>query len=261
MRRLYGDRRLWLTVMGISYFWLLGAVLQIAILLFGIEVLGADELGISILVTFLAVGIGMGSLIGGRLSGDKVELGLVPLGAVGMGGFAILLASSDQSYNLAAGVMALLGFSAGCFIVPLEAFLQQRSGRQERGRILAAKSFLTTGAILLASLLSWVLRDLLDIPPDRIILIFGIFTLLSTVYVLKICARLSDSIRPVAIYTYGLQDPHRGTGARTVSRLGVAGLQPPFFGGRFFGGSLSPTLHPFPRLPPLLRYEGVSLDP
>ena len=186
VRRLYGDRRLWLTVMGISYFWLLGAVLQIAILLFGIEVLGADELGISILVTFLAVGIGMGSLIGGRLSGDKVELGLVPLGAVGMGGFAILLASSGQSYNLAAGVMALLGFSAGCFIVPLEAFLQQRSGRQERGRILAAKSFLTTGAILLASLLSWVLRDLLDIPPDRIILIFGIFTLLSTVYVLKI---------------------------------------------------------------------------
>ena len=186
VRRLYGDKRLWLTVMGISYFWFLGAVLQIAILLFGTELLAVDELGISILLTFLAVGIGMGSVIGGRLSGDKVELGLVPLGAVGMGGFALLLAFSGQSYNLAAGAMALLGLSAGFFIVPLEAFLQQRSGRQERGRILAAKSFLTNGAILLASLLSWVLRDVLDTPPDRIILICGIFTLLSTVYVLKV---------------------------------------------------------------------------
>ena len=82
--------------------------------------------------------------------------------------------------------MALLGLSAGFFIVPLEAFLQQPSGRQERGRILAAKSFLTNGAILLASLVTWVLRDVLDTPPDRIILICGIFTLLSTVYVLKV---------------------------------------------------------------------------
>jgi acyl-[acyl-carrier-protein]-phospholipid O-acyltransferase/long-chain-fatty-acid--[acyl-carrier-protein] ligase len=186
VRRLQGDRRLWLTVMGICYFWFLGALLQITVLVFGKQMLGADELRLSILVTCLAVGIGAGSMAAGRLSGDKVELGLVPLGAIGMGVFAVLLAWSAPSYPLAAAAMALLGFSGGLFVIPLNAFLQQRSGEDERGRIFAATNFLTMAAVLLASFLSWILLDIVHTPVDRILWMAGIFTLLSTVYVLEV---------------------------------------------------------------------------
>lgn len=184
--RLYGDKTLWLTVIGISYFWFLGALLQMDIILFGKEIMGLDDLRIGILVTFLAVGIGVGSLLAGRLSGDKVEMGLVPLGSIGMGVFALWLAFSSHSYAHVATALTLLGVTGGFFIVPLNALLQQRSGQQERGQLIATNNFMNTMGILLASGALWLFRDLLQFGPDRIILILGLFTLAATVYILSI---------------------------------------------------------------------------
>ena len=93
-----GDRTLWLTVFGISYFWFLGALVQINILFFGKELLQLDEFHIGLLGTFLAIGIGAGSLAAGRLSGDHIELGLVPLGSVAMGICLGLVALAAPSY-------------------------------------------------------------------------------------------------------------------------------------------------------------------
>ncbi len=186
IKRLYGEKVLWHTVIGISYFWFLGALLQMVIMLFGKEVLALDDLQIGILVTFLAVGIGLGSLVAGRLSGDKVELGLVPLGSIGMGIFSILLSFSPPSFPGAVTALSLLGFSAGFFIVPLNALIQQKSGRGEKGRVIATSNFIDTIGILLASGVLWTFRDLLQIETDRIILIFGLFTFLVTVYILTI---------------------------------------------------------------------------
>ncbi len=184
--RLYQERSLWFTVMGIAYFWFLGALLQMDIILFGKAVMGLDDFRVGILGTFLAIGIGVGSLAAGRLSGDKVEPGLVPLGSIAMGGFSILLASSAASYPRTAIALTLLGFSGGLFIVPLNALLQQRSGRDEKGRLIATANVFMAGGILLASAVLWALRDLLQIQPDRIILILGLFTLLATLYILSI---------------------------------------------------------------------------
>jgi acyl-[acyl-carrier-protein]-phospholipid O-acyltransferase/long-chain-fatty-acid--[acyl-carrier-protein] ligase len=91
LARLLRDRVLWLTVVGISYFWFLGALFQLTAVLFGAQVLKLGDQWIGLLTAFAAVGIGVGSLVAGRLSGDKVELGLAPFGAIGMGVFAILL--------------------------------------------------------------------------------------------------------------------------------------------------------------------------
>ncbi len=186
VRRLWNDRRLWLTVAGISYFWFLGALLQIAVLLFGKRALGADDLEVGALLVFFAIGIGIGSMVAGRLSGDKVELGLVPLGAIGMGVFSMLLSASAPSYSWAATWMMALGFSGGFFIVPLNAFLQQRAEQGERGRLIAAAGFLSNLAILAASLLSWVLSDRLAFRADQTTLLAGGLTLLGTLYVLKV---------------------------------------------------------------------------
>ena len=82
---LLSDRPQWLTVAGISYFWFLGALFQMDLLLFGSETLKVSDQLVGLMVTCLAVGIGVGSMLAGKLSGDKVELGLVPLGSILMG--------------------------------------------------------------------------------------------------------------------------------------------------------------------------------
>lgn len=186
IRRLYQDKNLWLTVIGISYFWFLGALLQMDLLLLGKEVMQLDDFWTGILGTFLAIGIGVGSLAAGRLSGDKVELGLVPLGSIGMGLFSILLSRAGVSYIGAASALVGLGFSGGLFVVPLNAFLQQKGGAEEKGQLIATNNFLNTIGVLLASAALWLLSDKLSISPDRIVLFFGLFTLAATVYLLKI---------------------------------------------------------------------------
>ncbi len=186
VKRLRADRTLWLTVIGISYFWFLGVLLQMDLILLGKETMGLDDVKIGFLLAFLALGIGVGSLAAGRLSGDKVEMGLVPLGSIGMGIFSVALYFSTGSYAGAAAALSLLAFSGGLFAVPLNALLQQRSGREEKGIMIATNNFLNTAGMLLASGVFWLLRSVLDIQPDTIILIAGLFTLAATVYALKL---------------------------------------------------------------------------
>jgi acyl-[acyl-carrier-protein]-phospholipid O-acyltransferase/long-chain-fatty-acid--[acyl-carrier-protein] ligase len=184
LRRLRADRPLWLTVLGISYFWFLGALVNINILSFGKELLHLDEFHIGLLGTFLALGIGVGSLAAGRLSGDHIELGLVPLGSILMGICLALVAFSAPSYPHTAGAFVLLGFSAGLFAVPLNALLQQRSGKEEKGQLIATNNFLNTIGIALAAGVHWLMQSPLQLAPDTIILITGLCTIAGTITVL-----------------------------------------------------------------------------
>jgi len=185
LTRLWSDRALWLTALGIAYFWFLGALLQLDILLFGKESMGLAERHLGFLGAFLAMGIGLGSVLAGRLSGSKVELGLVPLGSLGMGVCALWLSGAASSYTHVAVALTLLGLAGGLFIVPLNASLQQQGAREEKGRLLATSNFLSTAGILLASGVLWLLREGLRIPADWIIWLTGLGTLLATVYVLR----------------------------------------------------------------------------
>jgi acyl-[acyl-carrier-protein]-phospholipid O-acyltransferase/long-chain-fatty-acid--[acyl-carrier-protein] ligase len=180
------DRVLWLTVIGISYFWFLGSLLQLVVILFGAEVMALSDTWVGILTSFAAIGIGVGSLAAGRLSGDKVELGLAPIGAIGMGVFAIALARSGHSFALAAVNLTLVGFFGGLFAVPLNALLQQRSGGQEKGRLMATNNFVNMVAIMFASGVLSLCSGQLQLSPDRILIVFGAITLLSSIYVLWI---------------------------------------------------------------------------
>jgi acyl-[acyl-carrier-protein]-phospholipid O-acyltransferase / long-chain-fatty-acid--[acyl-carrier-protein] ligase len=94
--RLRQDRALALAVLGVAYFWFLGALLQLLILLVGRQRMALDEIRIALMGAWLAIGIGAGSLAAGRLSGQKVELGLAPIGAFGMRSFALALALSSR---------------------------------------------------------------------------------------------------------------------------------------------------------------------
>jgi acyl-[acyl-carrier-protein]-phospholipid O-acyltransferase/long-chain-fatty-acid--[acyl-carrier-protein] ligase len=184
LRRLHADRPLWLTVLGISYFWFLGALVQINMLFFGAELLQLDEFHIGLLGTFLAIGIGLGSLAAGRLSGDHIELGLVPLGSVAMGLCLALVALAATSYTRTAMALVGLGFAAGLFAVPLNALLQQRAGREEKGQLIATNNFLNTIGIFLAAATHWTLKSTLGLSPDTIILLIGLVTLAGTMVIL-----------------------------------------------------------------------------
>ncbi len=186
LKHLYSQKPLWMTVVGISYFWFLGALFQMDIFLLGKETLSVDERMTGFLLTCLAVGIGVGSLLAGRLSGDKVELGLVPIGSIGMGVFSLLIYAVSPSYLYTGICLVFLGLSSGLFIVPLYAYLQQKSGAQEKGRLIATNNFLNTVGILLASIALWITHSLLGFTPGQIILALGILTLLGTIYILTI---------------------------------------------------------------------------
>jgi acyl-[acyl-carrier-protein]-phospholipid O-acyltransferase/long-chain-fatty-acid--[acyl-carrier-protein] ligase len=185
-RHLLKDRPLWLTVIGISYFWFLGALFQSDLLMMGSESMKLDDLSVGLMVTCLAIGIGFGSLLAGRLSGDKVELGLVPLGSIFMGLSAIAVQAAVHSYAWSMVTLVLLGVSSGLFIVPLNAYLQQRSENQEKGRMIATNNFYNTLGLLLASAMLWGLHDRMHIAPEKLILWVGVATLIATVYIVRL---------------------------------------------------------------------------
>ncbi len=185
-RHLLKDRPLWLTVIAISYFWFLGALFQSDLLMMGSESMKLDDLNVGLMVTCLAIGIGAGSMLAGRLSGDKVELGLVPLGSIFMGLSAIFVSAASGSYTLELIALALLGVSSGLFIVPLNAYLQQRSENDEKGRMIATNNFYNTVGLLLAAGVLWGLHDRLHIAPEKLVLWFGVVTMFATIYIVRL---------------------------------------------------------------------------
>jgi acyl-[acyl-carrier-protein]-phospholipid O-acyltransferase/long-chain-fatty-acid--[acyl-carrier-protein] ligase len=185
-KHLLRDRPLWLTVMAISYFWFLALLFQMDLVLFGSETLKAGDRLVGLLMTCLALGIGAGSMLAGRLSGDKVEIGLVPLGSIFMGVFSLGLYGARGSYVASVVMLSLLGIAAGVFFVPLNAYLQQRSESREKGRIIATNNIYNTLGMLLATAVFYACHDGLHISPPHIILAFGFVSLLITVYIVTV---------------------------------------------------------------------------
>ena len=186
MKRLHADRFLMLTVLGTTFFWFLGALFQMVLLLFGQEVLHANETQTGLLMASLAIGIGVGSMAAGRLSGDTVELGLVPLGAFGMAVSALALAFAVHALLPALVVLAMLGFMGGLFVVPLNAILQHRPQADERGRILATANFVNTIGISLASGVVWSLHEALRLSAAHVIAVSAILTIIAGVYAFQL---------------------------------------------------------------------------
>src|SRR5208283_5394022 len=92
LRLIRRDRVLMLATLGNSYFFFLGQLLQLNVFFYGAQILHLDEIGIGQLSVALALGIGLGSVAAGYLSGGKIEYGLVPLGAFGLSIFSAWLA-------------------------------------------------------------------------------------------------------------------------------------------------------------------------
>ena len=178
------DRVLWLAVLGNTYFWFLGALLTANIVFYGSDVLGISSTRTGILQAAVAIGIGLGSLSAGYLSGGKVEYGLIPLGSLGMTIFGVLLSTHNLSFAHVLVLLAALGFSAGFFAVPVNALIQHRPDERDKGGVIAAANLLSFVGIGGAAGVYYVLQHYSHLSPPAIFLSVSLITVGATFYVL-----------------------------------------------------------------------------
>ncbi len=184
LRLVRRDRALTLAFLGNTYFFFLGQLLQLNVFFYGAQILHLDEIGIGQLSIALALGIGLGSVAAGYLSGGKIEYGLVPLGAFGMSLVSAWLSVPGLSMNAALVRLSLLGFTGGFFIVPIAALLQHRPDPAKKGEVLAAANLLSFVGIFAASGAYYLLADVAGLSPGRIFFLGGVLTLAGAIYVL-----------------------------------------------------------------------------
>jgi 1-acyl-sn-glycerol-3-phosphate acyltransferase len=170
----HGNLVVFRSLLGISWMWFFGAVFLSQFPSFAKEVLHGNEQVASLLLVVFSIGIGIGSLLCEVLSRRHVEIGLVPLGAIGMSVFAIDLYFASRGLPPATGftlgrflaqpahwrVMAdltLLSLFAGLYSVPMYALIQLRSQATHRARIIAANNILNALFMIASSVIAGVL--------------------------------------------------------------------------------------------------------
>ena len=182
------------SLLGISWMWFFGAAFLAQFPSFAKDVLHGDERVASLLLVVFSVGIGIGSLLCEVLSRRHVEIGLVPLGAIGMSVFSADLYFASRglppaaAYSLGAFLaqpahwrvmadLALLSLFAGLYSVPMYALIQMRSLPSHRARIIAANNILNALFMIASSIIVGVLlKSGFTIPQ-----VFGVIALLNAV--------------------------------------------------------------------------------
>lgn len=196
----YANRTLYLSIMAISWFWFLGASYLTQFPNFTKTVLGGDNTVVTALLVAFSVGVGIGSMLCERLSGAKVELGIVPIGSIGLTVFGVSLFFSSptalpaellnlpQFFATAFGWwvlidLTLIGVFGGLFIVPLYALLQQRAEPQQRARVIAANNIFNALFMVVSAIAGIVFLTLLDLAIPEYFLILAIMNAVVAFYV------------------------------------------------------------------------------
>ena len=208
--RIRKDRVLWLALLGNTYFFFLGALLQFDIVFYGRDVLHLAASHAGFLQAAIAIGIGVGSLAAGYLSGGKIEYGLIPLGASGITAFGFLLAIHGLPFAAVMGLLAALGFFGGFFIVPISALLQHRPEEEHRGGVLAGANLWSFIGILGASVVYYLAKHFAHFGPVSIFFWSSVGTLAALIYVLWL---LPDSLLRLLLWI----------AAHTIYRLDLKG--------------------------------------
>jgi len=183
MRR---DRALFLAVIGNTYFWFLGSLLFSTIVVYGPDVLHIGQAKTGYLNATLAVGIGIGSMVAGWLSGNKIEYGLIPLGSIGMTCTGLLLGGMHHGLMGSALLLGSLGFWAGFYAVPVNALIQHRPPEKDKGGIIAAANLLSFVGIALSAGVYYIFTNFIHLDPRGVILAASVITGAGTVYVLML---------------------------------------------------------------------------
>ena len=187
-------RSVFLAIMGISWFWFLGASYLTQLPNYSIEMLCSRESVVTVLLCLFSIGIGVGALLCDRFSGHRVEIGIVPLGSLGLSIFGIdLYFASDlpvvsELRELAVflatpGALRILiditaiGIFGGFFIVPLYAMVQQRTPSAQRARVIAANNVFNALFMVMAAVLGMLLLGLAELDKAQYFLVLAIINI------------------------------------------------------------------------------------
>ena len=185
--RIRKDSFLLLSILALGVFGFAAGYVQLNVLDYGVEHLKLSNEEATRLFLLTAIGIGLGSVTAGWLSGRSIEFGIVPIGAVLMSGALFALGMIESgNVTLASIAMITLGIAAGLFIVPLEAFIQFRSPKDRIGEIQAANSFTSWIGILLASGLIYLNSSILGWTAQSGFLVMGAIVLCLSILALRI---------------------------------------------------------------------------
>ncbi len=163
-----------------SYFYLIG-MMSILLVPEYKGVLNIEFTQASYLLGVLAVSIGVGSALAGLLSGDHIEPRLVPVGAIGLTIFMALLGLVPPNYQNVAFFLGGAGISAGLYLVPLQALLQELSPDDARGRYLGAANAMSSIFMSVGAGITWLSRSQFGLSPNRSFLVCAVFSALSAI--------------------------------------------------------------------------------
>lgn len=169
VRELTTNRTVFLSCLGISWFWFFGSIYFTQLPVYTSSVLGGSPAVYTALLATFSIGVALGSLLCEKLSGHKVEIGLVPFGAIGLSLFALdLWWASPMAGSMGSGQsigavlshfstwrvlfdLVMIGMFGGFFIVPLYALIQTRSEPQYRSRVIAGNNILNALFMVVAA--------------------------------------------------------------------------------------------------------------
>ena len=192
------------SLIGSSWFWFLGAIYLTQIPNFAKDLLHGDESVVTLILTVFSVGIALGSMLCERMSGHKVEIGLVPFGSFGLSLFGILLWATSSSFPQASvahdwlgllqmgeawsvlGSILGLGIFGGFYIVPLYALIQSRTEEHERARVIAANNILNALFMVAAAVVSILFLSVAKLSIPQLFLAISLMNLAVNAYIFKI---------------------------------------------------------------------------
>ncbi len=196
------ERSVFLSILGVSWFWFFGSAMTLQVPAYTLDIINGNEAITTSLLVAFAIGVGAGSLLCERMSGHRIELGLVPFGSIGLSLFAIDLYFAQPVGNplhvATVGEflarpgswrvlldLSLLGAFGGFYSVPLYALIQRRSRRQHLSRIIAANNILNSVFMVVASLTSIVVLNLgFSIP--ELFLVLAVLNVIVAIYIFSL---------------------------------------------------------------------------
>ncbi|MBV4501122.1 MFS transporter [Pseudomonas shirazensis] len=192
------------SIVGNSWFWFVGAIYLTQIPAYAKDWLHGDETVVTLVLTLFSVGIALGSLLCERLSGRKVEIGLVPFGSFGLTLFGLLWwwhSGDVPSTDVAHDWLALLGMHqawwimlsivglgvfGGFYIVPLYALIQARTAEGERARVIAANNILNALFMVVSALVTIVLLSVVELTIPQLFLVVSLLNIAVNAYIFSI---------------------------------------------------------------------------
>lgn len=195
-------RSVFLSILAVSWFWFYGAACLSLFPVYCRDVLNGDEAVSTFFLALFSMGVGAGSLLCGRLSRRGVELGLVPIGALGMSIFAIDLAFAGNAATTGVTLsltefvaipsawrvivdLSMLAFFGGLYVVPLQTLIQQRTAASHRARVIAASNLLNSFFIVISSVGLMALYAF-DFDAPSIFLMLGLANVAVTAYIFTV---------------------------------------------------------------------------